>query len=179
MQCDRLGVDNQYKCYWTAAKAKNYCCVMPVFDTNDALVSPDRFAKKLVDEMCEVTFMLKHYAIASHRKAGGREIESNDIFSAQVETVVVLKKLPTIAHSPYKGRLTRPSHHRPQLPTRGEQVNAAVAFVPQPDFGPLITDTSTIPALVTHTQTAAGSQPAAHGTLSPDSVDANPTDSPR
>jgi len=88
MQCDRSGVDDQYECYWTAAKGKNYCCVMPVFDTNDALVSPDRFAKKLVDAMCEVTFTLKHYAIASHRKAGGREMESNNIFSAQVETVL-------------------------------------------------------------------------------------------
>jgi len=55
MQCDRSGVDDQYECYWTAMKAKNYCCVMPVFDTNDALVSPDRFAKKLVDAMCKVT----------------------------------------------------------------------------------------------------------------------------
>ena len=52
-----------------------------------------------------------------------------------------------------------------------------MVFVPQPDFGPLITDTSTIPALITHTQAAAGSQPTAHGTLSPDSVDADPTNS--
>jgi len=55
---------------------------MPVFNTNDALVGCDRFSEKLVDAMCKVTFMLKHYAIAGHRKAGGRDMESNDIFSA-------------------------------------------------------------------------------------------------
>ena len=147
-------VDDQYECYWTAAKAKNYCCIMPVFDTNDALVGPNRFSEKPVDAMCEVTFTLKHYTIAGHRKAGEREMESHNFFSAQVETVIVLKKPPTIARSPYKSHLTRRPHHRPQLPTRGEQVNAAVAFVPHPSFRPLITDTSTIPALVTHTQTA-------------------------
>jgi len=81
-ETQQYSVDDQYECYWTAAKAKNYCCIMPVFDTNDALVGCNRFAEKLVDAMCEVTFMLKHYAIAGHRKAGGRDMESNDIFSA-------------------------------------------------------------------------------------------------
>jgi len=83
-----------------------------------------------------------------------------------------MKKPPTIARSPYKGRLTRRPHHSPQVPTRGEQINAAVAFVPQLDFGPIITNKSTVPA-----QTAAGSQAATHGSLSPDSVNAAPADS--
>jgi hypothetical protein len=97
------GVDSQYESYWTASKVKNYCSVMPVFDTNDAPVSPDRFAEKLVDAMCEVTFTLKHYVIAAHKKADGSEMEATDVFSAQVETVVILKKPPTLARSPYKG----------------------------------------------------------------------------
>lgn len=53
------------------------------------------------------------------------------MFSAQFETVAILKNPPIIVPSPYKGRLGRKPHHKPQLPTRIEQVNAARAFVLQ------------------------------------------------
>ena len=113
---------------------------MPVFDTNDAPVSPDRFVEKLVNAMCEVTFTLRHYSISGHnlKKPDGRVVEANNTFSAQVEAVVILKKPPTIARSPYKGRLAKRPHHQPQLPSRGEQVNAAAGFVRQPNFTPPI-----------------------------------------
>lgn len=42
--------------------------------------------------------------------------------------------LPVSFTSPYKGRLLRKPQHRPQVTSRGEQVNAAEAFVPQPNF---------------------------------------------
>ncbi len=84
-------VDAQYDSYWTAAKVHNYCSIMPVFDTSEAPISPDHFAEKLVGVMCEITFTLKHYAIASHRKADGSVVEANNIFLAQVETVDILK----------------------------------------------------------------------------------------
>ena len=84
-------------------------------------------------------------------------------FTAQVETVALLKNPPTIVRSPYKGRLTRRPQHRPQIPTRGEQVNAAAAFVSHPDFdstsdsansgaraqAPAITVTSIVPIVPT------------------------------
>ena len=56
-------------------------------------------------------------------------MEAHDIFSAQVETVAVLKNPPTIVRSPYKGRIAKRPQHRPQIPTREEQANAAAAFV--------------------------------------------------
>jgi len=132
---------------------------MPVFDTADKPVNPDHFAEKLVGAMCEITFTLKHYAIAAQRKADGRLVEANDVFSAQVETIAILKKPPVIARSPYKGRLARRPHHRPQLPTRGDQVNAAAAFLPQPDFGPQLSSQSPTPSLrvVGHPGTTASS----------------------
>lgn len=125
-------VDRQYETYWTNAKTTHYSCIMPVFDTNDTSISPNHFAEKLVGATCEITFTLKHYAIRPHTKPDGRVVEPYDTFSAQVEAVVILKKPPVLVRSPYKGRLTRPPHHRPQLPTRNEHVNAAEAFVPKP-----------------------------------------------
>jgi len=62
-------------------------------------------------------------------------MELYNTFSAQIEAVVILKKLPILVCSPYKGHLTKPPHHRPQLPTRSEHVNAAEAFVPKSDLG--------------------------------------------
>jgi hypothetical protein len=138
-------VDSQFSTHWSSAKANNYICIMPVFDTNDTPIDPDRFADKLVGAMCEITFTLKHYAIASHKKPDGTVVEASDVFSAQVETVAVLKNPPVLARSPYKGRLTRKPHHRPQHPTRGEQVNAAAAFVPQAEHGLKIASWFTIP----------------------------------
>ena len=106
---------------------------MPVFDTNDKLVNPDHFSEKLVGAMCEITFTLKHYAIGPQTKANGHVVEANDVFSAHVENVAILKNPPTLPRSPYKTRLTKRPHHLPQLPKRSEQVNAAAAFVPHPD----------------------------------------------
>jgi hypothetical protein len=106
---------------------------MPVFDTNDKLVNPDHFAEKLVGAMCEITFTLKHYAIGPQTKANGNIVEANNVFLAHIESVTILKNPPTLQRSPYKTRLTKRPHHRPQLPTRSEQINAAAAFVPQPD----------------------------------------------
>jgi hypothetical protein len=96
-------VDRQFEPYWTTSKIDNYCSIMPVFDVTDTPVNPSRFSEKLVGAMCEVTFILKHYAIAGHRK-DGHYVEANDIFSAQVETVAILKSPPVLARSPYKGR---------------------------------------------------------------------------
>jgi hypothetical protein len=87
---------------------------MPVFDTADKLVNPDHFAEKLVGAMCEITFTLKHYAIAAQTKANGKVVEANDVFSAHVESVVILKNAPPLPRSPYKGKLTKIPHHRPQ-----------------------------------------------------------------
>lgn len=129
-------VDSQYATYWSAAKIHNYCSIMPVFDTSDAPVDPNRFVDKLVGATCEITFTLKHIAIASRRKPDGSVMEATDVFSAHVESVAVLKNPPMIARSPYKGRIMRRPQHRPQLPSRGEQVNASVAFIPRPNFGP-------------------------------------------
>jgi hypothetical protein len=105
---------------------------MPVFDTADKMVNPDDFAEKLVGAMCEITFTLKHYAIGPQTKENGKIVEANDIFSALVESVVILKIPLTLPRSPYKTRLLKRPHHRPQIPTRSEQVNAATAFVPLP-----------------------------------------------
>jgi hypothetical protein len=128
---------------------------MPVFDTADKPVNPDHFAEKLVGAMCKVTFTLKHYVIAAQTKADGRLVEANDVFSAQVETIAILKNPPILTRSPYKGRLARSlrPHHRPQLPTRGEQVNAAAAFIPQPDFGPQLANQPPILSAVGHPPT--------------------------
>ena len=98
--------------------------------------------------MCEVTFTLRHYSISGHKKPDGRVVEANDTFSAQVEAVVILKKPPTIARSPYKGRLAKRPHHQPQHPSRGEQVNAAAGFVRQPNFTPPIAGKPTAASLV-------------------------------
>ena len=104
---------------------------MPVFDAADNLINPDHYTEKLVGAMCEVTFTLKHYAIAAQTKANGNVVDANDVFSAHVENISILKKPPTLPRSPYKNRTTKKPHHRPQLPTRSEQVNAAAAFVPR------------------------------------------------
>lgn len=124
-------VDRQYEAYWASAKANNYCCIMPVFNVNDEPLNPNHFSDKLIGAMCEVTFTLKHFTISRNTKPDGRVVEANDVFSAQVETVAILKHVAVIPRSPYKGRLTRRPHHRPQIPLRGEQINAANAFVPQ------------------------------------------------
>ena len=73
--------------------------------------------------------ILKHYSMGAQGA-----VEAHDVFSAHVEAILILKKAPVIAPSPFKGRGKRPQH-RPQIPTRGEQVNAATAFVPQPCIG--------------------------------------------
>jgi hypothetical protein len=127
-------VGPDYEAYWTRAKATNHTCVMPAFDTNDLPISPDHFTEKLVGALCEVTFTLRQYAMGVQKKEDGKEVDGYDVFSAQVETVAILKNPPVIAPSPYKGRLTRRPHHKAQVPTRGEQCNAAAAFVPQPNF---------------------------------------------
>jgi hypothetical protein len=74
-------VDLQYETFWSAAKANNYCSIMPIFDTADNMVNPDHFAEKLVGAMCEITFTLKHYAIGAQTKANGNVVEANDVFS--------------------------------------------------------------------------------------------------
>jgi len=179
LETQAYSVESQYESYWTDAKLGNYCSIMPVFDTNDAPINPNRFTEKLVDAMCEVTFTLKHYAIGGHRKADGKEVEATDVFSAQVETIVILKKPPVLAPSPYKGRLTKRPHHKPQLPTRGEQVNAAAAFLPpQPDFSAMTTSKSTITSLQvdTRTQTAVGNQSTTSETLPNTLLDATTSD---
>ena len=83
--------------------------------------------------MCEITFTLKHYVIGPQTKANGNVVEVNNVSSAHVENIAILKNPPTLSRSPYKTRLTKRPHHQPQLPTRSEQVNAAAAFVPHPD----------------------------------------------
>ena len=128
------GVEQDYEKFWTRAKSTHHACIMPVFDTNDRPINPDHFGNKLVGALCEVTFTLKHYAINAQKKEGGQDVEAHDIFSAQVETVALLKNPPTIVRSPYKGRITKRPQHRPQIPTRGEQVNAAAAFVSRTNF---------------------------------------------
>ena len=128
--------------YWTRAKATHHACIMPAFDTNDRPINPDHFAKKLVGALCEVTFTFKHYAIGVPKKEGGQAVEAHDIFSAQVETIAVLKNPPPMMRSPYKGQLTKRPHHRAQIPTRREQVNAATAFKSRRNIG----STSTLPA---------------------------------
>ncbi len=148
-------VDQECEPFWTSAKDNHHCCIMPVFDTNDMPIGPNRFAEKLVNAMCEITFVLKHITIAQHRKADGSVVDGNDVFSAQVETVAILKNPPILTRSPYKGRLTRKPQHHPQLPTRQEQVNATMAFVPHPSFGqmfpgPSQSMASVMPSLVAH-----------------------------
>ena len=105
-------VDSQYTTYWDAAKTNNYCSIMPVFDTNDAPVDPNRFADKLVGAMCEVTFTFKHITIGNHRKPDGSVVEANDVFTAHVESVAILKNQPILARSPYKARLLRRPQHK-------------------------------------------------------------------
>jgi hypothetical protein len=107
---------------------------MPVFDTNDSPIAPEHFANKLIGALCEVTFTLKHYAIGVQRRDGAQDAEAHDIFSAQVEVVAVLKNPPLIARSPYKGRISKRPHHKAQVPTRGEQINAAAAFISHPEY---------------------------------------------
>jgi hypothetical protein len=102
---------------------------MPVYDTNDYAIKTDLFAQKLVGSLCEITFVLKHYSMGAQGA-----VEAHNVFSAHVEAISILKKAPVIAPSPFKGQGKRPQH-RPQIPTRGEQVNAATAFIPQPGIG--------------------------------------------
>jgi hypothetical protein len=120
---------------------------MPVFDTNDLPINPDRFADKFIGAMCEITFTLKHYTIRRHTKPDGNVVEPNNVFSAQVEGIAILKNPPIIVRSPYKGKLTRRPHHKPQVPTGGEQINTTV-FVPQPCFASsILAGQSTAPSL--------------------------------
>jgi hypothetical protein len=77
-----------------------------------------------------LVFSLKHYAIGVQKRDGAPDVEGHDIFSAQVETVAVYKNPPVLVRSPYKGRTTKRPHHRAQIPTRGEQINSAAAFIP-------------------------------------------------
>ena len=107
---------------------------MPAFDTNDSPIAPDHFSSKLIGALCEVTFTLKHYAIGVQKRDGGQDAEAHDVFSAQVEAVAVLKNPPLVARSPYKGRISKRPHHRAQVPSRGEQVNAAATFVSRPEY---------------------------------------------
>jgi len=160
-------VDNQYSTYWSAAKTHNYCSIMPVFDTNDAPVDANRFADKLLGAMCEITFTLKHITIASRRKPDGNVVEATDVFSAQVESISILRNPPTLPRSPYKGRIRRKPQHTPQLPSRGEQVNSSMAFVPRPDFGTSIIEKSTNSTLL----------PRVNATASPSSLGEDTTPS--
>lgn len=139
-------VDQQYEPYWTSAKTNNHICIMPAFDTNGMPIIPNHFADKLVGATCEITFTLRHYTIEAHTKPDGRKVDANDVFSAKVEAVTILKNPPVLVRSPYRGQTRRPQH-RPQLPTRGEQVGAAVAFVPQPNFGQAFAGPSTVAPL--------------------------------
>ena len=66
------------------------------------------------------------FSIAGHRKEGNY-VEANNVFSAPVETIAILKNLPVLARSPYKGHFLRKPQHKPQVPMRGEQINAAEA----------------------------------------------------
>ena len=120
---------------------------MPVFDHADNSVNPDHYAEKMIGALCEITFTVKHYAIAAHTKANGNVVDANDVFSAHVESVSILKKPPTLPRSPYKGRPTKKPQHHPQHPTRAEQVNAAPTFVPPVDLDSKVaTHASEIPA---------------------------------
>ena len=134
---------------------------MPVFDTNDTSIGPNHFTEKLTGTTCEIT--LKHYAIRSQTKPDGRVMEPYDTFSVQVEAMVILKKPPILVRSPYKGHLTRPPHHRPQLPTRSEHVNAAEAFVPKSDLGSTTASQFTTPLV---SNPAALSEATTSGTVS-------------
>ena len=98
-------VGQDYEKYWTHAKSTHHACILPAFDTNDSPINPDHFVNKLVGALCKVTFTLKHYAIGAQKssKEGESYVEAHDIFSAQVETVAVLKNPPSIVRSPYKG----------------------------------------------------------------------------
>ena len=101
---------------------------------NDRAINPDHFADELTGALCEITFTLRRYGIGFQMKPDGMRLEAHDVFSAQVEAISVLKNPPVITRSPYKGRITKRPHHRPQIPTRGGKLNAAAAFVPQPNF---------------------------------------------
>ena len=107
---------------------------MPVFDQGDNSVNPEHYAEKMVGALCEVTFTLKHYAIAAQTKANGNVVDANDVFSAHVESVSILKKPPTLPPSPYKGRSGKKPKHRAQLPTRTEHINAAASSIPPFDL---------------------------------------------
>ena len=107
---------------------------MPVFDQGDNSVNPDHYAEKMVGALCEVKFTLKHYAIAAQTKVNGNVVDANDVFSAQVENVSILKKPPTLPPSPYKGRAGKKPKNRAQLLTRTEHINAAAAFIPHVDL---------------------------------------------
>lgn len=139
---------------------------MPVFDINDHPVKPDLFADKLIGSLCEITFTLRHYNIGAQTKKDGSE--AHDVFSAQVEAVLVLKNPPVIVRSPFKGRTNKRPHHRPQIPTRGEQVNAAAAFVSQPDVGSTSATHQTVPTNIAATFAAHGA-PSTFITISGDS----------
>ena len=139
---------------------------MPVFDTNDYPIKAELFADKLIGAMCEITFTLRHYSIGVQTKPGGARVEAHDVFSAKVEAVSVLKNPPVIVRSPFKGRTKRP-HHRPQIPTRGEQVSAANAFVPQPNFGLTSTTHQTVAANIAATFPTHGA-PSTYITISGD-----------
>ena len=80
-----------------------------------------------IGAICEITFTLKHFAINAHTKPNGNIIEANDVFSAHVESIAILKNPPSIPCSPYKGRSNKKPHHRAQVANKKE-VDRAAAF---------------------------------------------------
>ena len=78
----------------------------------DRPINSDRFADKLVGALCELTFTLRHYVIGGQMTLDVKEVGANNVsvFSAQVETVVILEYPLVVVCSPYKGRLTMQLH---------------------------------------------------------------------
>ena len=101
---------------------------MPVFDIAERMINPDHFSEKLIGAICEITFTLKHFAINAHTKPNGNVIEANDVFSAHVENIAILKNPPTIPRSPYKGRSNKKPHHCAQVANKKEEIDPAAAF---------------------------------------------------
>lgn len=131
-------VGPRYKEYWDAMRATHSVCPMLVFDEKEDIVGdPAQFESKLVGALIEVTFSLKHYYMA----ATSTRTKAYDTFSAKIESISVLSPPPVVRRSPYKETIyTRKPKPMPQMPTRGEQVQAAKVFgpmlgkIPQPNF---------------------------------------------
>jgi len=117
-----------YEAVWNVSRQLYYCCVLPVFGTDEMLVPPECFSDVLQPgTIIEVVFTLKHWPFFE------KGVPKNDTFGAHLEMINILKNAPPPIQSPYRARARR-SLHIPQTPSTPSRVNLNVLPLP---FSPI------------------------------------------